>query len=112
MQRASKYCTHVDRDTGQQCLELVPGGTRNCDQHKTRWGNTTRRRLAGWAKTRARILARDNHTCYLCGGTATQVDHIDNLGSEQDSNLAAICEPCHERKTLREALESRLRRQT
>ena len=105
--RASKYCSHTD-PAGQHCLNLVPGGTRNCPEHQSRWGNTTRRRPKGWANTRARILKRDNHHCYVCGQPATEVDHIDNLGSEADNNLAAICNPCHTTKTLREAQESRL----
>lgn len=107
--RAPKYCTHYDT-SGVQCLNLVPAGTRNCPEHQSRWDRSTRRRTGNWRTTRARILDRDNHTCYLCGGPANEVDHIDNLGGEQDSNLASICRNCHTRKTVREALESRLTR--
>ena len=105
MRRAPKYCATQD------CLELIPGGTSYCRQHRINWagGAPTRRRPPGWQRTRARILRRDKHTCYICGcPDATQVDHIDNLGSEQDDNLAAVCVDCHRRKTLAEARESRL----
>jgi len=60
----------------------------------------------GWAATRLRILERDNYTCYICGGRADQVDHVIGVaadGGEDDGNLAAICTPCHRRKTGREA---------
>lgn len=106
--RASKYCSHTDT-AGQHCLNLVPGGTRNCDEHQSRWGTTTRRRPKRWNATRERILTRDRNTCYICQRPATQVDHIDNLGDEQDANLAAICTDCHAKKTQTEAQESRLK---
>ncbi|WP_245392277.1 HNH endonuclease [Salinicola halophyticus] len=37
---------------------------------------------------------------------ATEVDHIVNVeagGTDDDSNLEAICSPCHKAKTAREA---------
>lgn len=58
---------------------------------------------AGYAR---RILERDNHTCYLCGNPATQVDHIvpwAEGGTHAQTNLAAICEACHTAKTKTEA---------
>lgn len=110
MDRAPKYCAQPD------CLELLPAGTKRCPAHTTRWA-TSRRRPPGWAKIRQRILRRDRWTCYLrlpgvCVGHATQVDHIDNLGGDEDENLAAICAPCHLRKTQAEARESQLIRQS
>lgn len=61
-----------------------------------------------WARTRRRILRRDQRMCYVCHEPgANAVDHIVpavDHGSEADSNLAAIHEhPCHARKTAREA---------
>jgi 5-methylcytosine-specific restriction enzyme A len=59
----------------------------------------------GWAKIRRRILTRDNHTCYKCGGLATHVDHIANAaagGDDKDANLAAICVDCHQTKSSAE----------
>jgi len=47
--------------------------------------------------------------CYVCHGAvacAREVDHIvpvSQQGGEEDTNLAAICNPCHARKTAAEA---------
>ncbi len=41
---------------------------------------------------------------------ATEVDHIVNVesgGTDDDSNLEAICSPCHKAKTAREAQAGR-----
>lgn len=103
MRRAPKYCANRD------CMELLPAGTTRCPDHTIRWANT-RRRPPGWKATRLRILARDKWRCYVCGQHATEVDHIDNLGSESDDNLAAICPACHRRKSQSEAKESQLTR--
>ena len=107
--RAPKYCSAKD------CLVLVPGGTRNCQAHTTRWDSSTRwgnrhTRPKGWAATRARILKRDEHTCRACGRPGNEVDHIDNLGDDSDNNLWVLCHVCHAAKTNAEALESRLTR--
>ena len=64
----------------------------------------------GWAKTRRRILRRDHHRCYLCGGEATEVDHVQPAsqgGGDEPTNLAAICSTCHARKTAHEAVAKR-----
>jgi 5-methylcytosine-specific restriction endonuclease McrA len=63
-----------------------------------------------WAATVLRILTRDNRTCYICGGAATEVDHVlpaSQGGGDGDVNLAAICVPCHRQKTAQEANEAR-----
>lgn len=68
---------------------------------------------ADWKATRLRILERDGHRCYRCAGLATQVDHVVNEaagGTHDDSNLAAICEQCHRRKSATEAAVGRARR--
>jgi 5-methylcytosine-specific restriction protein A len=52
-------------------------------------------------------LRRDGWRCQLnCPGicliSATQVDHIEGVaagGSDEEDNLAAVCVPCHRRKT-------------
>ncbi len=54
-----------------------------------------------WQAVRARVLARDNHTCGYCGREATTVDHIvakANGGSDDESNLIACCTSCNGRK--------------
>ena len=63
--------------------------------------------------TAKRILRRDGHTCYLCGGEATQVDHITNVASGRrtdPSNLAAVCVPCHRLKSEAERIAGVRRR--
>jgi len=71
----------------------------------------------GWTTTTKRILQRDGRQCYRrgpqCIGAATQVDHViphSQGGSHDDSNLAAICKPCHDEKTKVEATAGKKRR--
>lgn len=109
MKRAPKYCAE------RGCLELLSAGTDRCSSHSMSWVGT-RKRPPGWRSTRARILCRDKWTCYLqlpgiCTQHATQVDHIDNLGGDEDGNLAAVCGPCHQVKTRTESREAQLTRQ-
>lgn len=46
------------------------------------------------SKQRSAIFARDNHTCKLCGGKATDIDHIKGDSSDP-SNLRALCGDCN-----------------
>ncbi|MFD9442173.1 HNH endonuclease [Streptomyces sp. NPDC060001] len=75
------------------------------------WHSSTRRaRLpADWPRRRRRILRRDAHSCQsrftdgrLCGAPANQVDHIEPGDDHSDSNLQALCEWCHTRKSSSE----------
>lgn len=108
--RAPKYCSQTD------CMELVPGGTRNCSAHTSRWDTTPRekrKRDASWFRLRASVLKRDNHTCVYCRAPATVVDHVVALahgGTDTASNLVAACRKCNDDKAKHEALESRLSR--
>jgi 5-methylcytosine-specific restriction endonuclease McrA len=58
-----------------------------------------------WKDKRLSILARDGSECYICGGVATQVDHIIPRvkGGDvfDDDNLAAICARCNRSKGSR-----------
>lgn len=70
------------------------------------WGHG--RKIKGWAATRKRIFLRDKYTCQVCRVVTIDLecDHIVNLaagGSEGDSNLQAICVPCHKLKTAKES---------
>jgi 5-methylcytosine-specific restriction protein A len=73
---------------------------------------------AAWDKIRARIMARDCGLCQPCRKQgritiATAVDHITSKAKaaklkwtqeqiDADSNLQAICKPCHDAKTAEE----------
>lgn len=51
-----------------------------------------------WRQKRALVLQRSDGTCELCGGTATQVHHVQypkTLGTETLDSLVAVCEQCH-----------------
>jgi 5-methylcytosine-specific restriction protein A len=53
------------------------------------------------------VLLRDQYTCQVCDRVTDEleVDHITPLargGSDDMSNLRAICVPCHKTKTARE----------
>lgn len=70
----------------------------------TNWGGG----LGGrpWRRVRAAILVRDHYVCQVCGVIAEEVDHIvprSQGGSDDPSNLRAICVPCHEKKSREEA---------
>ena len=57
-----------------------------------------------WKKLRLRVLAEEGGVCQVCGGKATQVDHIQPVSRRPDlrlvrSNLRAICQPCNGRKS-------------
>ncbi|MCX2816489.1 MULTISPECIES: HNH endonuclease [Pseudomonas] len=65
-----------------------------------------------WRRIRDRILLRDQYTCRACGLVTKdlEVDHIINVaegGSDDDSNLQALCVPCHQEKTAAEAARGR-----
>lgn len=73
---------------------------------KNNWGKGRGGRR--WELTRKRIFIRDKYTCQVCGVVTIDLecDHIVNLaagGSDNDSNLQAICVPCHKIKTAKES---------
>lgn len=53
-----------------------------------------------WQEIRGKVLARDNHTCRICGKTATQVHHTNyKRGTLEGRGLLALvslCGGCHE----------------
>jgi 5-methylcytosine-specific restriction enzyme A len=100
---------------------LVPKGM--CDKHKKETaqgydryrGTHTKRGYDGsWSALRLRILKRDQYLCQHCLHRdnrmvpAEHVDHIKPFTSNGDplrldpSNLQALCQPCHSRKTALE----------
>jgi 5-methylcytosine-specific restriction protein A len=96
---------------------LKPLAPRISSNAATRFGDKSRVSAAdrgygaAWRKARARVLARDCGLCQVCKAQgksrpATEVDHIINKaqgGNDLDSNLQAICKPCHKVKTAAEA---------
>lgn len=76
------------------------------DRSKERQGLSGR----PWRRLRERILERDKYLCQPCGAKgrvteATAVDHIlalANGGTDESSNLRAICDECHEAKTAQD----------
>jgi 5-methylcytosine-specific restriction protein A len=69
------------------------------------WSNSRRReRLpSGWAKIRARILARDP-ICKICSVRPSRFcDHIVAMADlNGDADLQGVCGPCHDQKSSRE----------
>jgi 5-methylcytosine-specific restriction protein A len=67
----------------------------------------------GWDRIRRRILRRDGWACRwdtgqgsVCGAPANQVDHklpASQGGTDDDSNLWALCQWHHDLKTAHEA---------
>lgn len=60
-----------------------------------------------WRRKRDAVLLRDQFTCQVCSKVSDEleVDHIiprARGGSDDMTNLRAICVPCHKVKTARE----------
>lgn len=114
-QRAPTMCRHP------RCKVLVHDRSGFCQAHQRTWritstGSATERGYgAEWRKLRYQILLRDNGLCQPHARMgklvqATEVDHIRNKasgGTDDPSNLQAICRDCHRRKTLSESRASR-----
>jgi 5-methylcytosine-specific restriction protein A len=91
-----------------------------CDEHRQAWRTTTKRTHergygADWRKVRLEVLQRDSYLCQphrKIGKLveAREVDHIVNKasgGTDDPSNLQAICRECHRTKTISERRASR-----
>ncbi len=102
--RPLKICAHAG------CGTATPD--RYCSRHEAthaaerarldrRRGTSTERGYgAAWRRTRALFLA--GHPLCSCGAPATDADHIvprAQGGSDEFSNLQALCHACHARKT-------------
>ena len=69
---------------------------------------------AAWDRLRPTILTRDDHLCQPCKAQgkitpARTVDHIkpkSQGGTDDPSNLRAICDGCHKAKTTQEGHEA------
>lgn len=76
----------------------------------------TRTSTAAWKRARTAILQRDAHRCtvieagHRCTNPATEVDHVIPVslgGTDDPTNLVAICATHHRSKTQREAAAAR-----
>ena len=63
-----------------------------------------------WRKLRDCILKRDFYLCQVCAAKgrvtpANQVDHVIpkvKQGTDEETNLQSICDPCHRDKSARD----------
>jgi len=110
---APRPCTHAG------CGKLVRDGSGRCEAHPVKvWAKkdnsparVTGRRLQ---KLRADLFRRQP-LCVLCRARglvtpATQRDHIVPLfdgGADEDSNVQALCRPCHDEKSQAESARAR-----
>lgn len=83
-----------------------------CDVHKPEpWAG--RRGFEGykgdWLRIRAQVLEEEPF-CRICGAPATTVDHIipkARGGTDDRSNLQALCNECRRRKDAKDAADGR-----
>lgn len=119
---AARPCKHPG------CAGLVRDGSGYCQAHqgdrKTNRFADDRRASASergyghaWKLLRESVMRRDCGLCQPCRDRgqvtlAVQVDHIvpkAEGGTDDESNLQAICSDCHKSKTAREAQRARER---
>ncbi len=111
---APRPCSH----TG--CRALASAGGRCADHQREAWRKkpvATKRVTGRRLQAMRAALFRDNPLCVECTKLgrvtlATQRDHIVSLGeggADDADNVQGLCEPCHEGKSLAEALRARRR---
>ncbi len=113
---APRPCRHAG------CHALVRDGSGYCPAHQAdkkagrfadpRRGSSSERGYgAPWRKLRDRVMRRDCGLCQPCkdAGRVTPATHVDHIapkcegGTDDESNLRAICTACHKAKTASEA---------
>lgn len=100
------------------CANKTTHANGYCDDHQDRhqpWtkkqSNQSGRGGRPWRRLRQQIMMRDQGLCQAClrKGVVTpaqEVDHIKPIaegGRDIESNLEAICKPCHKVKTQAES---------
>ena len=67
-----------------------------------------------WSRRRLRVLVRDRWRCQIrgphCIGRANEVDHGDDRDDHRDSNLRAVCKPCHKERSIAQSHAGRASR--
>lgn len=92
-----------------RCPEFAETGY--CPKHSdttARAGNARERNLkyarAGWRKLRERLLA-ERPLCQDCNWEASsEIHHVTKLadgGTDEDTNLMALCKACHSKRTAK-----------
>lgn len=77
-------------------------------------GSNRRQRLPeNWSEIRRKVLVRDGFRCTntfasgkRCNRPATDCDHVRPGDDHSPSNLQAMCEECHRRKSSREGADA------
>ena len=86
------------------CREAWCPNYQPCPDHPIRPYGGSEPMPPGWAAVSARTIARYGGVCAGCGGIAVTADHIVPRamgGTDEDSNLQALCVPCHAAKSGR-----------
>lgn len=71
---------------------------------------------AGWFKIRQVVLARDDYQCTAiennmrCDQRATDVDHVDRGGGDDESNLRSLCRHHHMQRTSQQGHDAKPKR--
>lgn len=104
---------------------MVRDGSGFCQAHKrpapgsfadpSRGSRHERGYGTAWDKLRKVVLQRDRGLCQPClqAGRVTVATHVDHVvpksqgGTDDESNLRAICRPCHQAKTDQEKNQGR-----
>ena len=103
---------------GKPCAEPGCWRLRPCAEHPGRdlhrWDVRRTERHAPLSEAARRaVLERDGWTCRACGRPTRTVDHVIAValgGTNDMTNLQALCGACNTAKAAREAHESRRRR--
>ncbi|MEV2279191.1 HNH endonuclease [Nocardiopsis sp. NPDC049922] len=103
MPRAKTICAQSG------CLEVSVREGKCATHARPSWSRISARNLnrpGNWGTLRHQARQRARGTCYRCGASGAKiVDHVTPVsrgGTNQLSNLAVICGPCHAKKTYRE----------
>jgi 5-methylcytosine-specific restriction enzyme A len=87
------------------CHKLVYGGAARCPEHTVKRPSGAQQGYGRpWRRIRDRYL-EEHPWCVSCGTIATMVDHIRPKlqgGTDDETNLQALCASCHARKTARD----------
>lgn len=101
--RPDHYCSVCADIHGDKCPKRKSFSHRKGNRHHRGYGTK-------WQKLRNRIIERDKGLCQSClaDGMLTHAYAVDHItpkalgGTDDESNLQALCRPCHATKTAKE----------